>query len=817
MASDKTIDIEVKVNAPTIKDLRNNIQGLEEDIKQATDPKQVKKLESEIENLNKSIKEVQKSGSDLGATFEEIYGDLQPLSTRISEAEDRLYELAKAGKVNSDEFKNLSIQVAENKKIIMETDMAIDDMANNRGLASFGSQLGGIGESLMSLDFSRANNQAKAFAMNAKSIDFSGAISQVKNLGGTFLQLGKALLTNPLFLIVAAIVAIGAAIVKLIDKLGLLKVIMNAVGKVFGWISDLIDALIQPLKDLTDWLGWTANAAEESAQKQADAAEKVAKATENRTESVLISLDAEIERAKIQGKNTEDLERKKVYLISYTAKKRAEADREAYKAAVLKGELDKEEIENLKEKARQSRLAYKSAKEDAKTFEVQIATEKVNAQKDANKKIKEEEDAAAKEQAAKNKTAYEARKRQIEEEKKFRIETAKNIKDIQLSLIEDETERELAINAEKFKRLREDMKANKMLTDAERKILNDLYNKQELKASEEINKKKADSEIEKQKEVNAILQELRLTEQEKQLADIDTHYAELKQKFIDNATEEFKLTEEYKNALLELEKKAAADKQAIIDEANKVAKEKADAELIAELEKNANTLAGKKALLDEQMRQELENKELTEEQKKAIEDKYRNAKLDADIAAVQKGAAATSQGLQAVQGLSDAIFAAKMSKLEKGSAAELAAAKKQFEINKKLQIAQALIQGVQAVLAAYSSGSAIPIVGAVTGPIFAALAAATVVANIAKIKNSKFEGGSAAASTGGGSASAASATAATPSFNLFGQGNQLNNVSAAQDKEKSQNITINNEVKVSETEITGTQQTVKNIKETSTL
>lgn len=817
MASDKTIDIEVKVNAPTIKDLRNNIQGLEEDIKQATDPKQVKKLESEIENLNKSIKEVQKSGSDLGATFEEIYGDLQPLSTRISEAEDRLYELAKAGKVNSDEFKNLSIQVAENKKIIMETDMAIDDMANNRGLASFGSQLGGIGESLMSLDFSRANNQAKAFAMNAKSIDFSGAISQVKNLGGTFLQLGKALLTNPLFLIVAAIVAIGAAIVKLIDKLGLLKVIMNAVGKVFGWISDLIDALIQPLKDLTDWLGWTANAAEESAQKQADAAEKVAKATENRTESVLISLDAEIERAKIQGKNTEDLERKKVYLISYTAKKRAEADREAYKAAVLKGELDKEEIENLKEKARQSRLAYKSAKEDAKTFEVQIATEKVNAQKDANKKIKEEEDAAAKEQAAKNKTAYEARKRQIEEEKKFRIETAKNIKDIQLSLIEDETERELAINAEKFKRLREDMKANKMLTDAERKILNDLYNKQELKASEEINKKKADSEIEKQKEVNAILQELRLTEQEKQLADIDTHYAELKQKFIDNATEEFKLTEEYKNALLELEKKAAADKQAIIDEANKVAKEKADAELIAELEKNANTLAGKKALLDEQMRQELENKELTEEQKKAIEDKYRNAKLDADIAAVQKGAAAASQGLQAVQGLSDAIFAAKMSKLEKGSAAELAAAKKQFEINKKLQIAQALIQGVQAVLAAYSSGSAIPIVGAVTGPIFAALAAATVVANIAKIKNSKFEGGSAAASTGGGSASAASATAATPSFNLFGQGNQLNNVSAAQDKEKSQNITINNEVKVSETEITGTQQTVKNIKETSTL
>jgi hypothetical protein len=814
--AEKTIQIDVKVNAPTIKELRNNIQGLEEDIKQATDPRQVKKLEKEIENLNKSIKEVQKSGSDLGATFEEIYGDLQPLSTRIAEAEDRLYELAKAGKANSDEFRNLSIQVAENKKVIMETDMAIDDMANNRGLASFGSQLGGIGQSLMSLDFTRANNQAKAFAMNAKSIDFGGAISQVKNLGGTFMQLGKALLTNPLFLIVAAIVAIGAAIIKLLDKLGLLKVIMNAIGKVFGWISDLIDALIQPLKDLTDWLGWTANAAEESAQKQADAAEKVAKATENRTESVLISIDAEIERAKIQGKNTEDLERKKVYLISFTAKKRAEADKEAYKAAVLKGELDKEEIENLKEKARQSRLAYKSAKEDAKTFEVQVAADKVNAQKDANKKLKEDADAAAKEQAAKNKAAYEARKKQIEEERKFRAQVDKEIEDLKLSLIEDETERELKINELKFKRLREELVKNTQYSEDQRKALKDIYDKQELKASEEINKKKTDAEIERQNEVNTILTELRLTEREKQFADIDAQYAELKKKLTDNATEEFKLTEEYNNAILELDKKAAAEKQAILDEEAKAKKEKDEAEFIAELEKNANTLAGKKALLDEQMRLELENAELTSQQREEIEKKYRDARLAADIAAVQQGANYTKQGLDAIQGLSDAIFANKMQKLEKGSAAELAAAKKQFEINKKLQIAQALIQGVQAVLAAYSSGSAIPVVGAVTGPVFAALAAATVVANIAKIKNSKFEGGSAAASTGGGG-SASAASAATPSFNLFGQGNQMNNVSAAQDKEKSQNITINNEVKVSETEITGTQQTVKNIKETSTL
>jgi hypothetical protein len=50
--------------------------------------------------------------------------------------------------------------------------------------------------------------------------------------------------------------------------------------------------------------------------------------------------------------------------------------------------------------------------------------------------------------------------------------------------------------------------------------------------------------------------------------------------------------------------------------------------------------------------------------------------------------------------------------------------RKQFEENKAIQLATAVMQGINATLAAYTSGASIPLVGTVTGPLFAALAAA---------------------------------------------------------------------------------------------
>ncbi len=115
-----------------------------------------------------------------------------------------------------------------------------------------------------------------------------------------------------------------------------------------------------------------------------------------------------------------------------------------------------------------------------------------------------------------------------------------------------------------------------------------------------------------------------------------------------------------------------------------------------------------------------------------------------------------NRSLQGLQGLSDLYFMFKSKNLKKGSKEEEEQAKKQFNINKALSLATATISGIQGVQAAYSSGAAVPVYGAVLGPLYAAAAGLAAAANIAKIANSSFDGGNSGNSGGGGAPSAPS-------------------------------------------------------------
>jgi len=77
-------------------------------------------------SLNNALDETNKSVRDVNKTFEEVYGDLQPLTTRLGEAEDRLYELAAAGQTTTQEYKDLLQTVADYRKIQIQTDAVVD-------------------------------------------------------------------------------------------------------------------------------------------------------------------------------------------------------------------------------------------------------------------------------------------------------------------------------------------------------------------------------------------------------------------------------------------------------------------------------------------------------------------------------------------------------------------------------------------------------------------------------------------------------------------------------------------------------------------
>lgn len=100
--------------------------------------------------------------------------------------------------------------------------------------------------------------------------------------------------------------------------------------------------------------------------------------------------------------------------------------------------------------------------------------------------------------------------------------------------------------------------------------------------------------------------------------------------------------------------------------------------------------------------------------------------------------AITQQGLTAIQGLSDLFFEIQNANVKKGSVLEEQQARQRFKINKALQLSNAVMQGIQGVQAAYASGSAIPVIGAVAGPIYAIAAAAVAAGNVAKIAGTQF-------------------------------------------------------------------------------
>ena len=135
MAEKKVIELEVKTNSEDIKgkfaSLKSEISKTTEEVEQLTNAygensDEVKQASQQLESLKTAYKDLNKVATDVGATFEEVYGDLQPLTTRMGEAEDRLYELTSAGKTNSKEYKDLLGVVAQYKRTMMETDMVVD-------------------------------------------------------------------------------------------------------------------------------------------------------------------------------------------------------------------------------------------------------------------------------------------------------------------------------------------------------------------------------------------------------------------------------------------------------------------------------------------------------------------------------------------------------------------------------------------------------------------------------------------------------------------------------------------------------------------
>jgi hypothetical protein len=409
-----------------------------------------------------------------------IKAELRELKGELANATDpkQMQELAQRAGELKDQLADANEQVA-----VFASGSKFEQVSN-----SFGS----MKDSLMSLDFEEAAQKAKMFQQTLGSISpatignsIKGLISVVGSLSKAFVQFGVALLANPIFLLVAAIVAIVAIIGVVMNKLGILKPVLNAIGKAFEFIGDIIDVVIQGLKDFTDWLGITNNAAEDAADAQAAAAEKTADAYEEKSKKVVAAYDREIELAELDGKNTVKLEKEKQIEILKTAEARLEAIKKKVLAAQISGDLDKDEVIEL----RKTYNEQVQVVEDAKHKIEVIDKKESNRKKEERTKESEEETKSTQDTAKRAQEAYKAR---IAAEKQFRADrlaAIRQIEDLETSLMVEGVQKEIVLNQTKYKRILEDLQANAKLTSDEKIRLAALYAEEEFQADKALRQK----------------------------------------------------------------------------------------------------------------------------------------------------------------------------------------------------------------------------------------------------------------------------------------------------------------------------------------
>ena len=439
--------------------------------------KKVIEIDVNTQDAVKNMDNLSKSAHDVSASFADVYGELQPLTTRMGEAEDRLYELANAGKTTSKEYKDLLKTVGDYRKVQIKTDMAVDAAAT-----TMGQKLGGALNGVTS-GFSAVQGVMGTFGAESKEVESAllkvqsamalqqgiegvrESITSFKALGDTIKATSAfqkiltafqwlyntALAANPVVAIVAGIAALVAIGYKLVTM--------------FMESSEANDEAAAATKRNTEALNKQIAASDRASaalQNKNGHEYNMAKASGASAEALrklaLKHADEEIalEKATLAtARNT--YEKEKNTLANYKSLGMSDEVIEKQRELVTKSrEALKEEYTDLKE-------AYKNRTAIAQQNQVERKEEQVQAKNDAIANAKEISDATSE----KSKEALE----QIKENQREATDVFKTEYELQVRAVEEKYKAEIAL-AKKYGKDTVDLEA------ARKKELQDLEDKE---------------------------------------------------------------------------------------------------------------------------------------------------------------------------------------------------------------------------------------------------------------------------------------------------------------------------------------------------
>jgi hypothetical protein len=336
--------------------------------------KSIKAISTAEKTLVKDHDNLEKSTNKSSNATASLNNELKQLQKDIKAAKGEMVRASRDFGEGSKEFTKAAAKAGELQDKLND----VNDALKNTSASPFenvATQLKNVGSKLLSLDFSGALTSSKQLVATSKSITFKEAIGGGKDFIKTIVNLGKAIFTNPLFLLAGVIIGIVAVLYKFRDSIKPVKIAMDVLGQ--G-----VDFVIQKFKDFFDWIGLTTFALDEQQKAIKENAAKNLETTKQ-------SFDNQIKLAQAAGKETFELEKQKWIAVRDAAQegmknlldengKLREEDKEQYKLyneAIADAALSLSVIEIQIEKSKNDKikkLADEAFKEEIKKFEAKM-------------------------------------------------------------------------------------------------------------------------------------------------------------------------------------------------------------------------------------------------------------------------------------------------------------------------------------------------------------------------------------------------------------------------------------------------------------
>ena len=728
---------------------------------------------SSLEDIKSSSNESSQSFQTLGEAkkyIDKLKASLIDLDENSKEYKDRCEEIAavqqkvsnainagsKAGKSAEGSYNALAKQMAELKKQFKAT----NDEAEREALAK---QIVGINDQLKEMDSSIGNyqrnvgNYETAFTTGLTKITdqikaLNNPLETAKEGVGNLNTAFKAIIKNPIGAVIAALVAVIGALKKGFDQseeasnklkkgLAALEPITNAISNIFTKLANVVGSIAE--KAIPALVKGVSTAG----LKIAELLNKIGIVSDEKLNSFRKTIDAQKEMVD----QTTGLTEREIKLQE--KKRNAEIQQAKIELEISQLRAKAADKENNTAEERQKLIEAVIAKERyLNNLRLSIAEEEFNIMKE-RASLTDNDSKANDELAASEANLYKVRKEYYDKERELTSQ----------------------LNEAKNAEATETKKANDEI----------------IKSNEEVNKQR-EKDLKTIEEINQRISDSHLTSSERDINTLTKKYEEEKallEKYNEDTT---RLTAEYEANIAKIktsEKEgnlnnklddidAEADLQSYIAERTIESEYKKNQRL---MEIDRERLTQRKATLEELL--EIDGLEAEKKQEYADELARVNADIvqnSEDSKQAEKDHAAEiidtysslASSLGSLMGDIASIWQDNIKQRYENGEITREQAEEEFENSKKMQIATAIVNGLAGVATAVSTAMQLgPIAGPIVGAINSALVMTTTMAQVSKIKQTKFDSGSSSVNNSSTSTPTNAATAYVPTYstNVTGQ------------------------------------------------